>query len=47
LEGEGPQHHLDFIKLLIVVLLMGYLLFTCGGSYIAKVSSQKFIAQQV
>jgi hypothetical protein len=40
---------LDLIKLLIVVLLLGHLLFTCGGRglYIARVSSQKFIAQQV
>jgi hypothetical protein len=28
------RRHLDFIKLLILVLLLGYLLFTCGGGYI-------------
>jgi hypothetical protein len=26
---------------------VGYLLFTCGGLYIARVSSQNIIAQQV
>jgi hypothetical protein len=38
---------LDKLILLIVDLLLGYLLFTWGGLYIARVSSQKIIAQQV
>jgi hypothetical protein len=28
------RRHLDFIILLVVVLLLGYLLFTCGRVYI-------------
>jgi hypothetical protein len=35
------RRHLDKLVLLVVDLLPGYLLFTCGGLYIARVSSQK------
>jgi hypothetical protein len=41
------RRHQDKLVLLVVDLLLGYLLFTCGGLYIARVSSQKIIAQQV
>jgi hypothetical protein len=37
------RRHLDKFILLVVDLLLGYILFTCGGVYI----SQKIIAQQV
>jgi hypothetical protein len=40
------RRHLDKLVLLIVDLLLDYLLFTCGGLYIARVSTQKIIAQQ-
>jgi hypothetical protein len=39
--------HLDQVELLIVWLLFDHLLFTCGGLYIARVSSQKIITQQI
>jgi hypothetical protein len=39
--------HLDKLVFLIVDLLLDYLFFSCGGLYIARVSSQKIIAQQV
>jgi hypothetical protein len=39
--------HLDALVLLIVRLLLDHLFFSCGGLYIARVSSQKIIAQQV
>jgi uncharacterized protein YunC (DUF1805 family) len=39
--------HLDQLVLLIVRLLLNHLFFSCGGLYIASVSSQKIIAQQV
>jgi hypothetical protein len=38
---------LDQLVLLIVRLLLDHLFFSCGGLYIASVSSQKTIAQQV
>jgi hypothetical protein len=38
------RRHLDLVELDVVVLLRGHLLFTCGG-FIARVSSQMFIAQ--
>jgi hypothetical protein len=41
------KHHLDQVELLIVRLLFDHLLFTYGGVYIARVSSQQIIAQQV
>jgi uncharacterized protein YunC (DUF1805 family) len=41
------RRHLDKVKLLVVRLLFDHLLFTCGGLYIARVSSQNIIAQQV
>jgi hypothetical protein len=41
------RRHLDQVKLLVVRLLFDHLLFTCGGLYIARLSSQKIIAQQV
>jgi hypothetical protein len=43
------RRHLDQVELLVVRLLFDHLLFTCGGGglYIARVSSQKIIAQQV
>jgi hypothetical protein len=42
------RRHLDKLILLIVDLLLDYLLFTCGeGLYIARMSSQKIITQQV
>jgi hypothetical protein len=42
------RRHLDKLILLVVDLLLDYLLFTCGREdlYIARVSSQKIIAQQ-
>jgi endo-alpha-1,4-polygalactosaminidase (GH114 family) len=40
------RRHLDKLVLLIVDLL-GYLFFSYGGLYIARVNSQKIIAQQV
>jgi hypothetical protein len=40
------RRHLDKLVLLIVDLLLGYMLFICGGLYIARVSSQKIIAKQ-
>jgi hypothetical protein len=40
------RRHLDQVELLVMWLLFDYLLFTCGG-YIARVSSQKIITQQV
>jgi hypothetical protein len=30
------RHHLDKLILLVVDLLLGYLLFTCGGVYISQ-----------
>jgi hypothetical protein len=40
--------HLDQIVLLVVWTLLDDLLFSCGGGlYIARVSSQNIIAQQV
>jgi hypothetical protein len=41
------RRHLDQVELFIVWLLFDHLLFTCGGLYIARVSLQKIIAQQV
>jgi uncharacterized protein YunC (DUF1805 family) len=41
------RRHLDQLELLIVRLLLDHLFFSCGGLYIARVSSQKIIAQQV
>jgi hypothetical protein len=41
------KRHLDQIILLVVRLLPDNLFFSCGGLYIASVSSQKIIAQQV
>jgi hypothetical protein len=42
------RSHLDQLVCFIVGrLLFDHLLFTCGGLYIARVSSQKIIAQQV
>jgi hypothetical protein len=42
------RHHLDQVELLVVLLLLGHLFFSYGGFiYIASVSSQKIIAQQV
>jgi hypothetical protein len=44
------RRHLDQVELLVVWLLFDHLLFTCGGGgglYIARVSLQKIIAQQV
>jgi hypothetical protein len=44
------RRHLDQVELLVVRLLFDHLLFTCGGGgglYIARVSSQKIIAQKV
>jgi hypothetical protein len=42
------RRHLDQLVCFIVGrLLFDHLLFTCGGLYIARVSSQKIIAQQV
>jgi hypothetical protein len=41
------RHHLDQVVLLVVWLLLDHLFFSCGGLYIASVSSQKIIAQQV
>jgi hypothetical protein len=41
------RRHLDQLVLLIIGLLLDHLLFTCGGLYIVRVSSQKIIAQQV
>jgi hypothetical protein len=39
--------HLDQIILLVVRLLLDDMFFSCGGLYIASVSSQQIIAQQV
>jgi hypothetical protein len=41
------RRHLDQIVLLVVRLLLDDLFFSCGGLYIASVSSQKIIDQQV
>jgi hypothetical protein len=41
------RRHLDQVELLVVRLLFDHLLITRGGVYIARVSSQKIIAQQV
>jgi hypothetical protein len=41
------RRYLDQIVLLVVRLLLSHLFFSCGGLYIASVSSQKIIAQQV
>jgi hypothetical protein len=41
------RHHLDQVELLVVRLLFDHMLYTCGGLYIARVGSQKIIAQQV
>jgi uncharacterized protein YunC (DUF1805 family) len=41
------RRHLDQLVLLIIGLFLDHLLFTCGGLYVARVSSQKIIAQQV
>jgi hypothetical protein len=41
------RRHLDQVELLIVRLLLGHLFISWGGLYIASVSSQKIIAQQV
>jgi hypothetical protein len=41
------RHHLDQLVLLIIGLLLDHLLFTYGGVYITRVSSQKIIVQQV
>jgi hypothetical protein len=41
------RRHLDELILLVVRLLLDYLFFSYGGLYIARVSSQKIIAQQV
>jgi hypothetical protein len=41
------RRHLDQLVLLIVRLLLDHLFFFYGGVYIASVSSQKIIAQQV
>jgi hypothetical protein len=41
------RRHLDQVELLVVRLLFDYLLITYGGLYIARVISQKIIAQQV
>jgi hypothetical protein len=42
------RRHLDQVVLLVVRLLLDHLFFSCGGGlYIASVSSQKIIAQQV
>jgi hypothetical protein len=41
------RRHLDQVELLVMRLLFNHLLFTCGGFIIARVSSQKIIAQQV
>ena len=41
------RRHLDQVELLVVRLLFDHLLLTCEGLYIARVISQKIIAQQV
>jgi hypothetical protein len=41
------RRHLDQLVLLIVQLLLDHMFFSCGGLYIAMVTSQKIIAQQV
>jgi hypothetical protein len=42
------RRHLDKLIFLVIGLLLDHLLFTCGGGlHIARVSSQKIIAQQV
>jgi hypothetical protein len=41
------RRHLDQLVLFIVLLLLDHLFFSCEGLYIAKVNSQKIIAQQV
>jgi uncharacterized protein YunC (DUF1805 family) len=41
------RRHLDQVELLVVQLLFDHMLFTCGGLNIARVSSQKIIAQLV
>jgi hypothetical protein len=42
------RRHLDQVILLVERLLLGYLFFSCSvGLYIARVSSQKIIAQHV
>jgi hypothetical protein len=41
------RRHLDQVELLVLWLLFDHLLFTCGGLYIARVSSQNIISQQV
>jgi hypothetical protein len=39
--------HQDKLIFLVIGLLLDHLLFTCGGLYIARVSSQKIISQQI
>jgi hypothetical protein len=41
------RDHLDQVVLLVIRLLLNHLFFFCGGLYIASVSPQKIIAQQV
>jgi hypothetical protein len=41
------RRHLDQVKLLVVWLLLNHLFFSCGGCETARMSSNKFIAQQV
>jgi hypothetical protein len=41
------RRHLDQLIPFIIRLLLDHLFFSCGGLYIASVSSQKIIAQQV
>jgi uncharacterized protein YunC (DUF1805 family) len=41
------RRHLDQLVLLVARLLLDHLFFSCGGLYIASVSSLKIIAQQV